>query len=191
MQKRGVVWSKYILSSSVELLAANQVEGYVLEPLRLCLNVCVPACEHACARDQPQLFYSLGIFGFFFLFLTIIVMLPIPLHPGFYPHSQPSRSTHSYTHPCVSVSSEIQRRHREKSTAPTLRKLGMRVRSRRRKGSVAVRWDVWNLRTQSRGQLTPVSPLIHQHTNKWRLPVARDLQHQHQLLHRPRSLKGL
>lgn len=66
MQKQGVVWSKYILSSSVELLAANQVEGYVLEPLRLCLNVCVPACEHACARDQPQLFYFLGIFGFFF-----------------------------------------------------------------------------------------------------------------------------
>lgn len=91
--------------------------------------------------------------------------------------------------PCVSMSSEIRRHHREKSTAPTLRKLGVRVRSRRRKGSVAVRWDVWNFRTQSRDQLTPVSPLIHQHTNRWRLPVARDLQHQHQLLHRPRSLR--
>lgn len=115
-----------------------------------------------CRRSASAVLF-LRYLWLFFLFLTIMVMLPIPLHPGFYPHSQPSHSAHSYTHPCVSLSSEIQRHHREKSTVPTLRKLGVRVWSRRRKGLVAVRWDVWNLRTQSRDQLTPVSPLIHQH----------------------------
>lgn len=60
-------------------------------------------------------------------------MLPMPLPPGFYPQS--IFSQYPLTHSFIPV---YPRHHREKSTAPTLRKLGVRVRARRRKGSVAV-----------------------------------------------------